>query len=346
MKSTRIRPVIGLVLCALMLALVFSPRVSALLSLPQQQRMVVGQEDVIQLELPLWLQDRLEISLWHEGQELYPAVEDPALTLGRVGKDLYEISALQPGNAQLKLSLFGYIAVRTIEVEALPARTAVPGGHSIGVILHSKGVMVVGFAMVETDTGHSLYPAREQGVQIGDVVVEVDGVEVRDETELARIIDRRQGQPTTLKIIRAGEAMEIEVQGVYCRETDRFRIGLYVRDSVVGVGTLSFWNPQTGQYAALGHRIEDAGTGQMIDVQDGRLVSASIQAIKPGRPGAPGEKIGVLSENGLVSGDITSNTEAGIFGNTTQKITNPLYGRSLELSYAHQVQEGPAQMLT
>lgn len=250
---------------------------------------------------------------------------------------------LPPG---MQLSWLGNIPPRSVETEALPSRWAVPGGHSIGVILQSDGIMVVGFAVVETADGDRIYPAREQGVEIADVIVGIDEIEVRDEIELARIIDERQGTPTTLHIIRKGEEVKVAVGGVYCAETDRFRIGLYVRDSVVGVGTLSFWDPQTGMYAALGHRIEDADTGQVIDVREGKLVSASIQNIKAGRPGAPGEKIGILNENGPIAGDITGNSEHGIFGYTEQEVKNPFYDRHLELAYAHQVQEGPAQMLT
>ena len=126
----------------------------------------------------------------------------------------------------------------------------------------------------------------------------------------------------------------------------RYRIGLYVRDGVVGVGTLTFWDPQTREYAALGHIIIDADTRQDIKVLSGQIVSASVQSIKPGRPGRPGEKIGVFDSDGTIRGNIIKNTGYGIFGRIDEEISNPLHRYSMEVGYAHQVKKGKAQIYT
>jgi stage IV sporulation protein B len=121
---------------------------------------------------------------------------------------------------------------------------------------------------------------------------------------------------------------------------------LYVRDGVVGVGTMTFWDPQTQYYAALGHIIMDADTKQGINVLQGKVVSASIQTIKPGKPGLPGEKIGVFNESGAISGNIIKNSSYGIYGKTNARVTNPLSSLTTEVAYAHQVKTGRAQILT
>jgi len=206
--------------------------------------------------------------------------------------------------------------------------------------------MVVGFAPVLDREGNKVYPARDKGIEIGDLVYRVDGQTVSNENELARIIDERRGEAVTLSIKRQDKFINVSVQSAPCSETGRYRIGLFVRDGIVGVGTLSFWDPNTREYAALGHIIVDADTRQGIDVLQGKIVSASIQTIKRGKPGQPGEKIGVFSGQGQIEGTISKNTFRGIYGKTGVDINNPISNYTMEVGYAHQIREGPAEIYT
>ena len=212
--------------------------------------------------------------------------------------------------------------MKSITIESVPL-AGWCWGHSIGVLLQSRGIMVVGFAPIVDAQGQKLYPAREQGVEIGDLILKVNNQEVSTETDLAQIIDTVKDGELVLNIKRKERIIDLTVNPVFCAETQRFRIGLYVRDGVVGVGTLTFWDPQTRQFAALGHVIMDADTKQDIDVLKGRIVSASIQTVKPGKPGRPGEKIGVFQGESNLKGSISKNTEAGIFGTTEEAVENP-----------------------
>jgi len=214
------------------------------------------------------------------------------------------------------------------------------------VVMRSKGIMVVGFAPITDSAGNKYYPGKEQGVEIGDLIMRVDDASVSTETDLARIIDDKKGQTVQLSINRRGKNIIIPIKPMHCSETERYRIGLYVRDGVVGVGTLTFWDPETRNFGALGHIIVDADTKQGIKVLQGKVVSASIQSIKPGVPGRPGEKIGVFNENGPVQGNIIKNSDCGIFGQTDREITNPLSQYTMEVGYAHQVKTGKAEILT
>ncbi|MBP8819750.1 MAG: SpoIVB peptidase, partial [Syntrophomonadaceae bacterium] len=222
----------------------------------------------------------------------------------------------------------------------------VPGGHSIGVLLQSRGIMVVGFAPVVDRDGNKVYPARDKGIEIGDLVYRVNGKMVGSENELARVIDDKKGEPVSLSIKRRDKFINVAVQPVPCGETGRYRIGLYIRDGIVGVGTLTFWDPNTNEYAALGHIIVDADTRQGIDVLQGKIVSASIQTIKRGKPGQPGEKIGIFNGNGQIEGNISKNTFNGIYGKTGVEIENPISDYTMEVGYAHQVREGEAEIYT
>ncbi len=231
-------------------------------------------------------------------------------------------------------------------IESIPPRRVVVGGHSIGVLLQSRGIMVVGFAPIVNSQGQKLYPAREQGVEIGDLILKVNNQDVSTETDLAQIIDIGKDSDLVLNIKRKERIIDLTIKPAYCAETQRFRVGLFVRDGVVGVGTMTFWDPETKQYAALGHVIMDADTKQGIDVLKGRIVSASIQTIKPGKPGRPGEKIGVFQGESTLQGSISKNSEAGIFGVTEDKIENPAAVHNMEIGYAHQAHTGPARIYT
>ncbi len=231
-------------------------------------------------------------------------------------------------------------------VESMPTHRVVVGGHSIGVVLQSRGIMVVGFAPVLNSKGEKQYPAKEQGIEIGDLIMQINGQDITTENDLAHIIDENKDKKVNLSIKRRNKISNLQIKPEFCPATQRNRIGLYVRDGVVGVGTMSFWDPKTREYAALGHIIMDADTKQGIDVLKGKIVSASIQTIKPGKPGKPGEKIGIFNSQGDITGDISKNTYFGIFGTTNGDISNQTIKYNMEVGYAHQVQEGKAEILT
>lgn len=341
----RFRPTFGIILSILFVALCCSPQARAILNLPHQQKMVVGETNTISMQLPGRLEERLEMEIFNPSRSVFATPDDPAVVVSKNDSG-YEITALKPGQASLKIKLLGYIPLKSIAIESVSPRRVVVGGHSIGVLLQSRGIMVVGFAPIVDNQGQKLYPAREQGVEIGDLILKVNGQDVSTETDLAQIIDTGKDSDMVLNIKRKDRVIDLSIKPAYCAETQRFRVGLFVRDGVVGVGTMTFWDPETKQYAALGHVIMDADTKQGIDVLKGRIVSASIQTIKPGKPGRPGEKIGVFQGESTLQGTITKNSEAGIFGVTNETINNPAALHNMEIGYAHQVHTGPARIYT
>jgi stage IV sporulation protein B len=341
----KLRPLLGLILASFILAISFSPQAISVLSLPDYQRMVVGESSHIVIDLPSQLASKLDMKVTGLSTSVFASPQDPPVSI--IKNDAgYEIVAIKPGKVDVKLNLWGYIPLKSMAIESVPNRRVVVGGHSIGVMLQSRGIMVVGFAPVIDNWGEKRYPARDSGVEIGDLIFRVDGRSVNSENDLAMIIDEHKDREIVLEIKRKGQTISLPVQAVYCGETGRYRIGLFVRDGVVGVGTLTFWEPQSKVFAALGHIIIDGDTKQGIDVLKGQVVSASIQSVKPGRPGKPGEKIGIFNSNGPIKGSITKNTYYGIFGQTEGDVRGPFNSHTIEVGYAHQVKEGQAEMYT
>lgn len=315
------------------------------LGLPEYQRLVVGESSSISLSLPNIMAGKINLEIKDPASSVLALPYDPPITVNKEESG-FKIVALKPGKVDMQLKLWGYIPLRSIAIESIANQRVVVGGHSIGVILQSKGIMVVGFAPILSTTGHKEFPARDEGLEIGDLIMKANNKQVDSENDLARIIDETGDKDVTLLIKRSGKNISIAVPTAYCPETNRHRIGLYVRDGIAGVGTLTFWDPKTKNYAALGHIIIDADTKKGIDVLRGKIVSASIQTVKAGQPGKPGEKIGIFNEESSLSGTISKNTYFGIYGKTAEEIVNPKVDYSMEIGYAHQVVTGKAQIYT
>lgn len=339
------RPLAGIITVLLLLSICLSPQARTVLSLPEEQKIVVGEANSVRIILPEILRNQIDFKIHETSRSVFLLQQYPAVSINKKGS-VCEITAHKPGKVELSMNLLGYIPIKSIAIEALPSKRVVVGGHSIGVLLQSRGIMVVGFAPIIQADGSKAYPGKEQGIEIGDLIFQVEGQSISNENDLARFIDSKKDQPLEIKLQRRGKPVTLSVKAVFCAETNRYRIGLYVRDGVVGVGTLTFLDPDTGQFAALGHVIMDADTKQGIDVLSGRVLSASIQMIKAGKPGNPGEKIGVFDEQGEISGKILKNAGSGIYGIINSKSDNYLQAPRMEVAYAHQVHTGGAQMWT
>lgn len=258
----------------------------------------------------------------------------------------YSMEALDLGQVQLEFSLFGRIPLRQITVNVLPEVYLVPGGHSIGIKLHSEGVAVVGFYYFE-ERGGNISPAREAGVRIGDTIVSINGEEIGSVNRAAQLLEKAGDSRVTLLISRDGETLKINLNPLYSLSDGSYRIGLYIRDSAAGVGTLSFYDPQSRRYGALGHIILDADTNKPVNLRDGTIVKAKIIEIKAAQRGQPGEKTGIFMEHDEFIGNIEKNTPFGIFGHIELFQYGPSpYTEPIPMALASQVETGPAEILT
>ena len=304
-----------------------------------QVRIYKGESYYVNMRLPfLYVKgDRDDIILLN-GCQLSPE-------LSRV-RPPYSMQALELGEVKLEFSLFGKIPLRQITVNVLPEVYLVPGGHSIGIKLHSRGVAVVGFYYFE-EGGRNISPAREAGVLIGDTIVAINGEDVSNVNRAAELLEKAGGSPVKLLLSRDGKMIELTVYPAFSSIDRSYRIGLYIRDSAAGVGTLSFYNPETKRFGALGHVILDTDTNKPIDIKGGTIVKAKIIDIKPAQRGQPGEKTGIFMEHDDFKGVIDKNTPFGIFGHIEQfQYENSPYPEPIPMALAGQVELGPAEILT
>ncbi|MDA8211672.1 MAG: SpoIVB peptidase [Clostridia bacterium] len=338
---------IGLILVALVLVSCFTFQVPSLLTLPTQQKLTVGDEFRLNLPLPNQIRQRLQVYVEKDPSGILASKSNVAVnSVYSLEKGLPE--AISTGKIFLQVRLFGVIPIKRLVVDVIPQLKVIPGGHSIGVMLSSPGVMVVGYAPLMDEQNQKHYPAKDAGIEIGDVVLSINGQKIDNEHDMAVSIEKfgRKGDSVTVEIRRNGQNRKIQVKPRYCNDSASYRVGLYVRDSAAGVGTLTFIDPGSHKFGALGHIITDADTNQPIDVGKGRIIRANIQQIQKGRKGQPGEKVGVFIEDSGFSGKITQNTQVGIFGKTTSEIANPLYPEPIPVATGAQLRLGEAEILT
>ncbi len=191
------------------------------------------------------------------------------------------------------------------------AEELIPGGQALGISIETDGVMVAGLVPVVTTEGEKS-PAADAGLLQGDIIVKLGSDDISHASDFMSAAGKLQGDETTITVKRDGELKQINITPVLC-DDGCFRLGLMLRDSVSGVGTLTFYDPETGIYGALGHSISDAESGEALPLGDGNISQAEIVGIIPGHAGAPGELSGE-SEGDNVLGDIRINCGCGIFG--------------------------------
>lgn len=252
------------------------------------------------------------------------------------------------GRFNVSIKLFGIIPLRQISVQAVPEITVVPGGQSIGIMMHSAGVMVIGEAPVVNASGDECRPARVAGIRSGDLIMAINGHRVTSESEVRESIESLgQAQKTlTVTVKRGRHVITRHLDPVYCPETGRYRIGVLIRDSAAGVGTLTFYDPRTRSFGALGHTIVDSQTLRPVELAEGKIVPAEVMGIRPGERGQPGEKLGRFATGRRPAGNIIKNSTCGIFGRLDAPLENPLFAAPIPVGLLGQVKTGPARMLT
>jgi stage IV sporulation protein B len=242
---------------------------------------------------------------------------------------------------------------KSLEVQAAFVRdnseiTVYPGGQPIGVKLNTKGVLVVALSDIEGVNGKTPSPAANAGVQIGDSIIRINDVEINHAEDVTRLVNEKKKSEITLKLQRKNNEnfFEIKVNPTLDSTDGKQKIGLWVRDSTAGVGTLTFYDDKTKKFAALGHPITDTDTGTILSVNNGVIVSSNIVSIKKGTKGNPGELRGLFVEENKIKGQIIKNTQCGIFGNGTKSLINNKFNKPMNIALRNEIKEGRAEILT
>ena len=326
-KPSLLRKAIGVVTSMLLALSWFSPMQVTLRDLPDTLTLTQGQMSTLRLGGLTLEGDALTVT--SSGDE----------SLSSVGA--VDVVSQSVGTSDMLLSLFG-IPLKKVEVHISPEKRLIPGGQALGIAMRTEGVLIVGMS----DVAEGISPAKDAGLAAGDVITGINGAQVATAENLTELLNKSGPTPVHIAYRRAGENHTALLTPYRDEVTGAVRLGAWVRDSTAGVGTLSFYDPDTKRYAALGHAITDGDTGSVLTVSEGQVLKASIVAVQKGQKGAPGELKGSFLREGEVLGDIRRNSILGIYGHLTSVAGNSLYPEGLPIGLRSGVHTGAASILS
>lgn len=333
---------IGLLLVFFVCMVCLSTPFQSFASFPEELRLFSGQGKQLQLTMPVSAQI---------------TVNDPEIVkVNGLARHSFRINLNEPislqsihsGQTIMKVKLFGAIPLKTVKVNVVPDLKVIPGGQTIGVKIKSAGILIVGHHLVTVAQDQKVSPGEEAKIQIGDLITKINGKPVSDVSKVTDLVTKsgESKTPLDLTIKRNHEELKVKLQPSFDIVDKAYRLGLYIRDSAAGVGTLTFYAPSHGIYGALGHVITDMDTQTPIVVGDGEIVHSNVTSIAKSHNGEPGEKRAQFFKDSKVIGNIEKNTPFGIFGKMYSAPEHSISREAIPVAFAEEVKEGPAQIYT
>ncbi|NLO81593.1 MAG: SpoIVB peptidase [Clostridiales bacterium] len=341
MEKNRAKKALGILLAVIFLLVNYSPFIRNIKDIPSELQIFEGDIHILNFGLPFIVKiegDNVD-ALKFNGSSLKDQANFNM-------KEPLTIQTVNIGSAELVFKLFGILPIKQMKIEVQPVKKIFPGGNSIGVSLYTQGALVVGISEVMDPEGFIHYPAGEAGLRPGDVIERVNGVYVENAEHLSELVNQLKDNGVELDVRRGNIIFKTHINPAIDHHDNKYRLGIWVRDSTAGVGTLTFYDPENGCFGALGHAITDLDTGTLLSVKNGEIMESKIIDIKQGKRGEPGELKGVFSGKQKLIGSILRNTQYGIYGKMYKPLPSFYYDEPLPICYQHDVRPGKASILT
>ena len=242
-------------------------------------------------------------------------------------------------NYELNVSLLKIIPLRKTKVHVGNRRYVSLGGEVFGLKIYSSGVLVVSTEDILTEKG-AMNPGKKAGIKSGDIVRKIDEKEINSNKDISEICKESNGKELEFTILRNSEEMTLTLTTVKEKSSGIFKAGLWVRDSTAGIGTMTFYDRETGVFASLGHAVCDGDTGIVLPLSEGTAVSAKILGCSRGTETEAGELSGAFTANKI--GKLYKNNGCGVYGKLD---TTDAGGEILPVATAMEVKTGKAQIL-
>lgn len=240
----------------------------------------------------------------------------------------------------VNFKLFGLFPVKRSTVSIIDNMSVALLGEPFGIKIYTDGVLVVDMSDVDTDKGN-VNPAKNAGIKIGDTIKSINGKQMRSNEDVLEIVESSDGSPMTVCFEREKIIRTVKLQPAFSKSAGAYRIGLWVRDSTAGIGTLTFYSPATEIVCGLGHGVCDDDTGQLVSIASGELVNAQIVSLKKGAIGSPGELKGKLGNTLL--GNILLNCECGVYA---ERVCEYRELDLIDIALKQEIREGEAYIYT
>jgi stage IV sporulation protein B len=234
----------------------------------------------------------------------------------------------------LSLKLFGSVPIKEVKEETVERPLLAVGGQAFGIKLVTDGVMIIDLKKINGSC-----PAREAGLEIGDVIESVNGERVSTNSRISEIIKESGGGECKITFRRGNREMECTLVPVL--SDGSYRAGMWVRDSSAGIGTMTFIDPDTLTFAGLGHAICDTDTHEQLPLSKGSISGVNISGCEKSSKGSPGQLIGEFC--GTSTGELLLNCDGGVYGKLNEM---PEEYVTYPLGFSQEVYEGTAYILS
>ena len=249
-----------------------------------------------------------------------------------------------PGKKVVKLSLFENIFLKNVNVDVLPKTQVIPIGNIAGIKLYTNGVLVVGMTEIEGIDNKKYKPYENTGIQEGDRIISINNTNIENTEDLVKRVNSSNGNAINIKYVHEQKTLECSIKPVETAQKE-YKLGLWVRDSAAGVGTVTFYEPESKSFGALGHGITDIDTEQLIDIASGEFVTTKILNIVKGESGNPGRIQGTV-DNQKNIGVIYKNTKFGIYGKVDNASSlNIDMSKKMDLALRDEIKTGKATIM-
>ncbi|MDD3219308.1 MAG: SpoIVB peptidase [Lachnospiraceae bacterium] len=254
-----------------------------------------------------------------------------------------QIEVTHTGSYLVRCKLFGIVPLKDIRVEITEPETVMVSGMPIGIYMETKGVLVIDLGEIENVAGETVCPSQYV-VKSGDYICGVNQTPVKTKKELIEQLNKCDGSPMTLDLLRGEEQIQVQVKPAVSE--DGFKLGIWVRDDLQGIGTLTYVK-EDGSFGALGHGINDVDTGELLYLDVGKLYKTTILSIAKGNDGTPGELSGMIYyANDQVLGEIKKNTGIGIFGSIPAAVSDELELKTCVVGFKQDITAGDAVIIS
>lgn len=274
--------------------------------------------------------------------KIYTKDEKTVQSLAPIGNT---INKVKNEKNQYEIKFLGMISLKSLQIEKIKDIEIYPGGNPIGVRVNSQGVLVVGYSEIEVDNKKEESPGKACGLEIGDVILKVNGEDMENSLDLLKTIKECDNGNIKVDLLRNGENVTKNVHLIKENNKD-YKIGLWIRDSTAGVGTMTFYDPNTKKFGALGHPITDCDTNEPFLIKKGDLLESSIISVRRGERGAPGELKGIFLHEDNPTGKIEKNTQSGIFGEIVNSEMIKKCSKPLKIGFRDEISLGKASIIT
>lgn len=248
------------------------------------------------------------------------------------------------GKKTVKLSLFENIFLKNVNVDVLPKTTVIPVGNIAGIKLYTSGVLVVGMSEIQGIDNKKYKPYENTGIEEGDTIISINNNKIETIDELIEKVNSCNGDQLEIQYVHNEKTLECSIKPVQTSSTE-YKLGLWVRDSAAGVGTVTFYEPATQSFGALGHGITDIDTEQLIDIASGEFVTTKILNVVKGESGNPGRIQGTVDKQKNI-GTIYKNTKFGIYGKVENLSSlNIDKSKEMELALRDEIKTGKATII-